>query len=83
MMVVKANQRHMRKQRMDGMAIKWKPIETAPKDGMEILVCANVAWYGLRVDSAEWDHAKNRWTNGGALNYDPTHWAKINGPKSE
>jgi len=37
--------------------LEWQPIETAPKDGTDVLVCADTGWMFV----AYWD--KKQWTS--------------------
>ena len=52
----------------------WRPIETAPKDGEEVLVGAVLPWVGLRTELAYWHAEKGMWWDRGGLHYEPTHW---------
>lgn len=66
----------------------WQPIETAPKDGTEILVAR--AGYGMAVVSfrdGEWCNA-GEWCFagdvgwGGSMDVEPTHWMPLPEPPS-
>ena len=65
---------------------KWQPIETAPKDGTQILI-----WDGNVRIVAEWgdvpgDLRMGWWaTNKSYLDspYEPTHWAPIPEPPND
>ena len=60
--------------------MEWKPIETAPKDGNEVLGCrAGQKWrqvLGWQWGSGGYDG----WYNSGGRNYDPTHWMLLPDP---
>jgi hypothetical protein len=62
---------------------EWQPIETAPKDGTEILATLN---YGDGVHHPEVTaFVCNRWVvsnddDGYAMKYHPTHWMPIRKP---
>ena len=52
----------------------WMPIDTAPRDGTEILVAR-----GRQAGVAFWRH--DRWNLGGVMYFDkPTHWQPISLP---
>lgn len=62
---------------------KWQPIETAPKDGTEVLVTK--PGYTMAVagfDYGEWRDAGDMgW--GGYCDVEPTHWMPLPNPPSE
>lgn len=60
---------------------RWQPIETAPKDGTEIMgYCAGLRMFGLMSYEA-WESAGVRqgmWaTNDGGYQRSPTHWMPL------
>ena len=59
----------------EGMVGEWRPIETAPKDGSEVLV--NATGIGLVV--VYWSDDESQWGTGlGYLNGEaPTHWMPL------
>jgi len=62
---------------------QWRPIETAPKDGTDVLL--NREGY-FRVGSWCYDEgepARTVWECGGFLLHDPTHWMPIQKPPQE
>lgn len=66
--------------------MNWQPIETAPKDGTEILLAEYLFgawdyvvgfWDDARIDDSE------GWTEGRDLSLlNPSHWAAIDAPES-
>ena len=71
--------------------MNWQPIETAPKDGREILLCRATnadgkpitdAW-GLFVQVAAWWDGDEAWIvycslpGEPRLHFEPTHWAEL------
>lgn len=63
---------------------KWQPIETAPKDGTEILVGADVACWGWRIELVYWVSKEGQWwTDSRGLHYSPTHWRHLPKPPKE
>jgi hypothetical protein len=68
-----------------GTMIDWQPIETAPKDGFEVLVCDV---YIEAITVAVWNSQLKRWgTDWDSVAQEPglapvwTHWAPINLPE--
>ena len=64
----------------------WKPIETAPKDGTEILVCG-FASRGYYVTTAKW-HGEWMLFNADddahtVESFDHTHWMPLPSPPKE
>lgn len=51
---------------------KWQPIDTAPKDGVEVLVS-----YGGTVDIAFYDW---RWQSSDGRTIKPAHWMPLPAP---
>lgn len=50
----------------------WEPIETAPKDGKDVLV----GWVGAGVTVSHWSVLYNRWhLQSGCCT--PTHWMPL------
>jgi len=71
---------------------EWRPIDSAPKDGTEILICGGVfatestsiEVYGVPFDSVEkvdWCEHNKQWTNHDCDYHDPTHWMPLPTPK--
>lgn len=73
----------------------WHPIETAPKDGREILLCRATDAdgkpitgkdFGLFCQVAGWWGEPEGWVvycnliQEPSVHFDPTHWAEINPP---
>lgn len=61
----------------------WQPIETAPKDGREVLIIRDFGVstrYGAKVGS--FSPPKNAWvsTYEGQTVYEPTHWMPLPAP---
>jgi hypothetical protein len=72
--------------------MNWQPIETAPKDGTEILLCrafdadgsaiTGKAW-GVFVQVAAWWKGEDGWivycslVSDPALHFTPTHWMPL------
>ena len=52
----------------------WQPIETAPKDGTEIL-----AWDGIEHKIARWDEPSG-WFLSDWMRCYPTHWQPLPAP---
>lgn len=74
------------------MNLQWKPIETAPKDGTEILLCRatdtdggiiEAADWGIFIQVAAWWSGENDWIvfcslpSEPRLHFMPTHWAEL------
>ena len=63
----------------------WCDIETAPKTGIEILICDDRAIDG-DIQLVSWNDYTGRWDRKGSTKYDwtekftPTHWAAIHTP---
>ena len=64
--------------------MNWQPIETAPRDGMEIL--AYREYSGITIASwADWISysdldPKSRWENRDGFEIHPTHWMPLPKP---
>lgn len=59
---------------------EWQPIETAPKDGRDVLVWA-AGWDNMCVLS--WQPERDRWDDGsgdGYQDYQPTNWLPTTKP---
>ena len=63
--------------------LAWQPIETAPKDGTEIIVGASLPWHGWRCDMVAWDKNRTMWWDNNGLPYQPTHWMSLPAPPSQ
>jgi len=63
---------------------RWQPIETAPKDGTEIM-CALYLWNdeskGYGYELVSWDGEE--WCSEDNAIYPPTHWMPLPSPPSE
>lgn len=70
---------------------EWQPIETAPRDGSEILLWVGRAWNGrLPFVGSYWfgNETKGFWMNefynGGQVpNFAPTHWRPLPAPPGD
>ena len=74
----------------EAMMNKWQPIETAPKDGREVLIYLGAPW--LRVEKARWYGPWSNWQVGiipsdpareeqfGIGSAIPTHWMPLPEP---
>ncbi len=68
--------------------MEWQPIETAPKDGSEVLLFVPSASFGRNVMSAVWDNDNGgcdaSWVvlEGYIGEYNPTHWMPLPPPPS-
>jgi len=71
---------------MGGMGT-WQPIETAPKDGTELLLFGAFAWNGYDDQTmtgstvGRWDSDERAWVASNANPYvdygEPTHWMPL------
>jgi len=72
--------------------IDWQPIETAPRDGRDVLIYVDqatvplvrLAWWDDRHDEPEW---YGWWSNDSSvgsvlIEWTPTHWAVWEGPRA-
>lgn len=62
---------------------KWYPIETAPKDGLEILTCNTNQGSVKRLIC--WNRIHGYWQEKGQpiLNLQDTHWTPLTDPQQE
>lgn len=60
------------------MMMGWQPIETAPKDGTQILVPVTIG--GIMNVVSWWSGAWREGVNGMKLKNDPTHWMSLPPP---
>lgn len=75
--------------------MEWRPVETAPKDGQQILLCQatnskgeplSTLSFALFVQVASWWGDKAGWmvycdlVQDPQLHFEPTHWAPIPTP---
>ena len=62
---------------------EWQPIETAPKDLDDILLCSRGTWYTVRVGYWDnWIKPNGGWhvTDQPPGNWKPTHWMPLPSP---
>jgi len=69
--------------------MEWKPIETAPKDGTDILVCVThnlsadewetMQWVDWQVPGMEWPVFTDRID----IPFQPTHWMPLPAPPKQ
>ena len=56
----------------------WQPIETAPKDGREVLVFGNNSYAVASFDGEEWrDYGDIGWAGMYGDDNQPTHWMPL------
>jgi hypothetical protein len=64
---------------------RWQPIESAPRDGTPILLCANVRDDGTPYQSDVYHGWRDRFVSGGwrrwPHTFPPTHWQPFVPPK--
>ena len=73
--------------------MEWKPIETAPKDGSEILLCRQtnvdgmpVVHFGVFCQVAAWWEGEESWVvycnlvAEPSLHFEPSHWMPLPPP---
>lgn len=60
----------------------WQPIETAPKDGRDILLWGIHRLDGQRQFVGGWWPAEEDWSDedGRLIKFEPTHWAVLPEP---
>jgi hypothetical protein len=63
------------------LAPSWRPIETAPKDGREVLIFVGGYYIG-GVVVAEWREGSG-WSDWDADLWNPTHWMPLPAPPTE
>lgn len=73
--------------------MKWEPIETAPKDGMEIIVScppgegyapayAHVKWWTIDKGRGEWCLVNTGdYATSSNIEFEPTHWTLLEPPQ--
>ena len=61
------------------MTAEWQPIETAPKDGRDVLVANIDANVGRHVFIDNWNRSENRWDDTFADDT-RTHWMPLPEP---
>lgn len=73
--------------------MKWEPIETAPKDGTEIIVSrasengkapdyAHVAWWSAYKGNGEWTLVNTGdYAASSDIYFKPTHWSRLEPPQ--
>jgi hypothetical protein len=60
------------------MNIGWKPIETAPKDGTEVLIFGNGSYAVAHWNGTEWrDIGDIGWAGMYGEDNQPTHWMNL------
>ncbi len=70
---------------------EWQPIETAPRDGSDVLVfggtysseCISCEFYGVAFNAvaiAWWDERSKTWNGGDLVTHNPTHWMPLPEP---
>lgn len=71
--------------------MEWQPIETAPKDGTQILIWISAAWTRAQVRLVHWYDEWGNWQEGadpdpltdeycGIGSAVPTHWMPLPNP---
>lgn len=70
-----------------GSLEKWQPIETAPRDGTEILVI-DATWFNAKINQSSWKNDKfdkehGGWWDGFSTCYRPTHWQPLPSPPNK
>lgn len=58
----------------------WQPIETAPRDGTQILIVSRYRQLGIMI--GRWAERNGRWAFAEVVgrNVDPTHWMPLPPP---
>jgi hypothetical protein len=64
---------------MEDIMSEWQPIETAPRDGAEILICWKKQFGGWFVTAAYLNEGRCFAVGGGLLGQ-PTHWMPLPAP---
>lgn len=80
-------------------ALAWQPIETAPKDGTDVLITGGTYWYDAETFQTEYPFSQvkiarhykgqDEWNGGHGSEYDaeywhkPTHWMPLPPAPSE
>ncbi len=69
---------------VSGVSMNWQPIETAPKDGTEILAARQPRqfdWWIMDVVSYAWEDENGHWwQHDGNRAWQPTHWMPLPSP---
>jgi hypothetical protein len=60
----------------------WQKIETAPKDGVYVLVARAGQWVGEArwTEGGGWREPNNDWTDSWGQELHPTHWMPLPAP---
>jgi hypothetical protein len=64
----------------------WQPIETAPKDGTQILLAVYFSGAGWGIAAGGWEQKRSHWWSwmfNGGDDAQPTHWMPLPDPPPE
>jgi hypothetical protein len=58
----------------------WQLIETAPKDGEDVLLCQDYGDGTFEMVVGAWSDATDEWRSGEPFPHKPTHWMPLPEP---